>query len=99
MRTFTDIELVQRGERARALFEQPAYKDAYASLLETYTAEITGSNVEDTARRELYFFVIRGLQLLHTELESHVMTGLSAAQRISEGQLGTEDTTTGDDEF
>lgn len=97
MRTFTDIELVQRGERAKTLFEHPAYDEARTSLLETFTTEITSTAADATAQREMYFFVIRGLQLLHTELESHVLTGISATQRIAATQAGADDIETEDD--
>lgn len=91
MRALTDIELVQRGERARALFDNAAYHEAHASLIDTFTTQITDSDYADTVGRERYFSIIRGLQLLHTELESHVATGANAAQRLADAQHAPSD--------
>lgn len=67
-----DDLLIKRGLAAEVLLANEAYVTVVNDLYNHYFAGITGSSLGAKEAREAYFFQIRGLQDITTELKSWV---------------------------
>jgi hypothetical protein len=64
--------MLQRGTAAEELLANEAFITCVNALYNEYFADITGSSLEDTQKRETRFFQLRALQDISTELRSWV---------------------------
>lgn len=63
---------LQRGTAAEKLLNDEAFITCVNALYNEYFADITGSALEDTQKRENRFFQLRALQDISNELRSWV---------------------------
>lgn len=64
--------MLQRGTAAEKLLNDEAFITCVNALYNDYFADITGSSLEDTQKRENRFFQLRALQDISNELRSWV---------------------------
>jgi hypothetical protein len=64
--------VLSRGTAAGELLENQAFVTCINELYNQYFADITGSGLDDTKKRENRFFQLRALQDITAELQSWV---------------------------